>query len=189
MISKVGRVAFGLVCGKLWPVAYAKSLGVRIHGRLTIYGSSYGMFGSQPYLITIGDNVFISVGAKIICHDGGVLPFRERYPDLDITRPVVIGSRVFIGAGALILGGVTVGDDSIVGAYAVVSKDVPAGSVVAGNPAKVVKSSAEYLKTALERSTGLGRYTGVAKERMFKRYFGLVPSTETTTKEESTPRG
>jgi acetyltransferase-like isoleucine patch superfamily enzyme len=131
------------------------------------------MFGSQPYLITIGDNVFISVGARIICHDGAVLPFRRQYPDLDITRPVVIGSNIFIGAGALILGGVTIGDNCIVGANAVVSKDVPPGSVAAGNPAKIVKSTDDYLKSALERSTRLGRYTGAEKERMFKTFFNI----------------
>jgi acetyltransferase-like isoleucine patch superfamily enzyme len=173
MILKLARLLWGVVYGKLSPVAYARNLGVRIQGRLTIYGSSYGMFGSQPYLVTIGDNVFISVGAKIICHDGAVLPFREQYPDLDITRPVVIGSNIFIGAGALILGGVIIGDNCIVGANAVVSKSVPAGSVVAGNPARVIKSSDEYLQLALRRSTKLGKYRGAEKERLFKRHFNI----------------
>jgi acetyltransferase-like isoleucine patch superfamily enzyme len=173
IILRAARAGFGLVYGKLAPVSYAKRLGVRIQGRLTIYGSSYGMFGAQPYLVTIGDNVFISVGARIICHDGAVLPFRQRYPDLDITRPVVIGSNIFIGAGALILGGVTIGDDCIVGANAVVAKDVPARSVVAGNPARVIKSTGDYLQSALERSTGLGQFKGTEKERMFRKFFDI----------------
>jgi acetyltransferase-like isoleucine patch superfamily enzyme len=170
---RLARWIYGQIYGKFAPVAYAKKLGVRVLGRLTIYGSSYGMFGSQPYLITIGDNVFISVGAKIICHDGGVLPFRDRYPELDVTNPVVIGSNIFIGAGALILGGVTIGDNCIVGANAVVSKDVPPGSVVAGNPARVVKSTDDYLRGALQKSTKLGQFAGLEKERKFKRFFNI----------------
>lgn len=173
LILRAARAGFGLVYGKLAPVSYAKSLGVRIQGNLTIYGSSYAMFGAQPYLVTIGDNVFISVGAKIICHDGAVLPFRKQYPDLDITRPVVIGSNIFIGAGALILGGVTIGDGCIVGANAVVAKDVPAGSVVAGNPARIVKSTEDYLQSALQRSTRLGQLKGAEKERMFRKFFDI----------------
>lgn len=175
LVLRAVRYLVGHIYGKLSPVSYAKSLGVRVRGRLTIYGSSYRMFGSQPYLITIGDNVFISVGAKFICHDGGVLPFREQYPDLDVTEPIVVGSNVFVGTGALILGGVTIGNNSIIGARAVVSKDVPAGSVVAGNPAMIVKSIEEYLRTARERSTRLGELVGAEKERMFKKHFGVSP--------------
>lgn len=58
------------------------------------------------------------------------------------TRPVRIGNNVWIGMGAIVLKGVTIGDDSVIGAGAVVSRDVPAGVVVAGNPARVVKKLA-----------------------------------------------
>ena len=64
---------------------------------------------------------------------------------------VVIGDRVFVGAGAIILPGTRVGDDSIIGAGAVVRGDIPAGSMVVGNPAKVVsdvKSVAEWHRQA-----------------------------------------
>jgi len=55
------------------------------------------------------------------------------------TRPVVIGDNVWIGMNSIILKGVRIGDNSVVGAGAVVSRDVPANTVVAGNPARIVK--------------------------------------------------
>lgn len=55
-------------------------------------------------------------------------------------RPVRIGARCFIGGGAMILPGVTVGDESIVGAGAVVFEDVPPRTIVGGNPARVIRS-------------------------------------------------
>lgn len=57
-----------------------------------------------------------------------------------VIKPIKIGKRVWIGAHATILSGVTVGDNSIIAAGAVVTKDVPANSVVGGVPAKVIKT-------------------------------------------------
>ncbi len=58
-------------------------------------------------------------------------------------RPVRIGARCFIGGGSMILPGVSIGDDCIVGAGAVVSDDVPSRSIVGGNPARILKSNIE----------------------------------------------
>ena len=55
-------------------------------------------------------------------------------------KPIHIGKRVWIGSGSIILPGVTIGDNSIVGAGSVVTKDVPANTIVAGNPAKFIKN-------------------------------------------------
>lgn len=64
------------------------------------------------------------------------------------TAPIILGDNVWIGDGALVTKGVSIGDNSIVGAKAVVTKDVPANSVVAGNPARVVKQlSDEHITT------------------------------------------
>lgn len=62
-----------------------------------------------------------------------------RAQGLEFGRPIKIGRNVWIGGGALIMPGVTVGDDALIGAGAVVTRDVPAGATVAGNPARIMK--------------------------------------------------
>jgi maltose O-acetyltransferase len=60
-----------------------------------------------------------------------------RRTGIEGARPVRIGHNVWIGGGAIVLPGVTVGDDAVIGAGSVVTRDVPPGAVVVGNPAKV----------------------------------------------------
>ena len=172
-LRRLLRGPIELIFGKIAPVAYARSIGVNIEGALTIYGSSYGMFSTEPFLVTLGDNVYISVGAKFICHDGGVLALRRHDPTLDLAAPIRVGANTFIGAAAVILKGVTIGEDCIVGASAVVTKDVAAGQIVAGNPARVVSSTAEFLEKAQRQSLGIGHLTGAVKEAAYKRAFHL----------------
>ncbi|RIV76041.1 acyltransferase [Pelagerythrobacter aerophilus] len=167
------RWPFRALYARLQPVAYARMIGVTIKGRVTIYGSSYKMFSSEPYLVTLHDNVFISVDAQFICHDGGVLPFRSEFPRLDLAGPIVVKSNCFIGAGASIMRGVTIGENCVVAAHAVVTKDVPDGSVVGGNPAKVIKSTQAYLEGARERSLNIGHLYGEEKAIEYKRIFNI----------------
>jgi len=170
-IFKIFTVPIKLLHAQLYPVQYAKSLGVTMNGRVTIYGSSYKMFSSESFLVTLGDNVYISLDAKFICHDGSVLPFRKDIPDLDITKRIAVGNNVFIGMGALILPGVTIGNNCIVGAYAVVTKDVPDGTVVGGNPAKKIKKTSDYLEKAQEDSIHIGHLTGKEKIKAYNTIF------------------
>ena len=172
-IFKIFTVPFRLFYAQYKPVAYAKSLGVVMKGDVRIYGSSYKMFSSEAFLVTLGNNVFISLDARFICHDGAVLPFRKDVPDLDITKRINVGDNVFIGMGAYIMPGVNIGDNCIVAAGSVVTKSVPEGCIVGGVPAKIIKRTDEYLKKATEDSLHIGHLKGKEKIKAYKKIFNV----------------
>ncbi len=91
--------------------------------------------------VTIGDDTVIASGVAIAdCH-GHVLDAERRAAgDRDEPEPVTIGRRVWIGANVIVLKGVTIGDDTVVGAGSVVSRSLPAGTVCAGIPARVIRT-------------------------------------------------
>jgi maltose O-acetyltransferase len=93
------------------------------------------------FLIRIGDRTTLSVGVTVLAHDASTR-LKLGYSRV---APVAIGDRVFIGARAVILPGVTIGDDAIVGAGSVVTRDIPPAMVAVGNPARVVGTVEEYL--------------------------------------------
>ncbi|MGY2051126.1 sugar O-acetyltransferase [Methylobacterium sp. JK268] len=88
--------------------------------------------------VEIGEMTQIAPGVQILAADHPRDP-EIRRSGLENGRPVRIGANCWIGAGALILPGVTIGDDAIVGAGSVVTRDVPAGATVVGNPARAVR--------------------------------------------------
>lgn len=155
------------------PVRYARSIGVNIQGRVTFYGATPGMFGSEPWLITIGDNVHIVSGCNFVNHDGGVLILRKDYPDLEITKPIVIGNNVYIGLNCTILPGVHIGDNVIVGAGSLVTRDIPAGTVVGGVPARPIKSLEAYISNVRSSSLGFGHLSADEKAKALKKYYKI----------------
>ena len=86
--------------------------------------------------VVIGDDTQIGPGVQILTADHPRDP-AERARGLESGRPVRIGRKVWIGAGAILLPGVCVGDNAIIGAGSVVTRDVPAGATAFGNPARV----------------------------------------------------
>lgn len=93
------------------------------------------------FLISIGNNVTIS-SARILTHDAST----KRYLGYSKVGRVRIDDNTFVGAGAIILPGVHIGKNVIVGAGSVVTKDIPDGFVVAGNPARYICCTDEYLE-------------------------------------------
>jgi len=85
--------------------------------------------------VTIGDRTQIGPGVQILTADHPRDPAQRR-AGLEFGRPVTIGADVWIGGSAIVLPGISVGDGAIVGAGAVVTRDVPAGATVVGNPAR-----------------------------------------------------
>jgi acetyltransferase-like isoleucine patch superfamily enzyme len=123
------------------PETFARKLGATIGADCRIY--TY-YWGSEPWLIEIGDHVHITRDVKFVTHDGGVWVFRDREPDVDAFGKIKIGDNTFIGNEALILPGVTIGSNCVIGAMSVITRSVPDNSVVAGNPAKFICTTDEY---------------------------------------------
>lgn len=129
-------------------------------------------WGTEPWLITLGTNVHITDGVKFITHDGGVLLYRTQIPDLEITKPIVIGNNVYIGNNVIILPGVNIGNNVIIGAGSIVTKDISDNTVVAGVPAKKIKTTDEYLKKIKKESLHLGNLKGREKDLALMKYYG-----------------
>lgn len=88
--------------------------------------------------ITIGDNVFIAPNVCIITEEHA-MDTAQRIQGLEYTHPVTIGDNVWICAGVIVLPGVTIGANSVIGAGSVVTKDIPPDSLAVGNPCKVIR--------------------------------------------------
>lgn len=95
---------------------------------------NYGCVLLDVCPITVGDRTAIGPMVQLLTADHPKQP-EARATGLELGKPLVIGSNVWIGGGAILLPGVTVGDDAIIGAGSVVTRDVPAGATVKGNPA------------------------------------------------------
>lgn len=92
--------------------------------------------------MTIGDRCIIAMGTVIRDNDGGNHKIlAEGYEN---AKPVTIGNHVWIGENVMILKGVTIGDGAVVAASSLVTKDVPAKTLVAGSPAKVIRENIEW---------------------------------------------
>ena len=95
--------------------------------------------------VFLGNNVGVSMGVIFITNDHPANPLTlDKWVDIPV--PIYVEDDVWIGAGATILGPVRIGKGAIIGAGSVVTKDVPAGMVVAGNPAKIIETVEEFKK-------------------------------------------
>ncbi len=104
------------------------------------------MFSTEPWCITLGNHVHITREVLFITHDGGTLLFRDKIPNLEITAPINVGNHVYIGVRSIIMPGVNIGNNCIIAAGSVVTKDVGDNSVVGGVPAKFIKSIDDYFE-------------------------------------------
>lgn len=97
---------------------------------------------SHCWLISIGNNVTLAPRVHILAHDAST------WQALGYTKiaPVKIGNNVFVGAGTIILPGVTIGDNTIIGAGSVVTRDIPSNSVAIGSPSKIIGTYEEYIE-------------------------------------------
>lgn len=148
-MSIVNFVKSAILClvKMISPERHARLIGVNLGNNCLLYRSME--WPSEPYLITIGNHVQITKGVAIHTHGGGNV-IRRQIADFDSFGKVVIKDWAYIGAHAQIMPGVTIGEGSIVAAGSVVTKSVPDGMVVGGNPAKILCSVDDYLQRNLK---------------------------------------
>lgn len=151
------------------PMKYARLAGVNFRGEVHMYGKV--TWSTEPWVITLGNNVHITDGVKFLTHDGGTLLYRKQIPDLEITKPITVGNDVYIGNNVLILPGVTIGNNVVIGAGAVVTKDIPDNSLAVGVPARVIKTADEYLEKLKKESLHLGHLKGQEKDKALMEYY------------------
>ena len=130
---------------KNYRINHLRKLGMKIGNNCEI--SKNVTFGTEPYLISIGDNVRITNGCKFFCHDGSIWVLRNMQKvdkNADKIAPIKIGNNVNFGWNVMVMPGITIGDNVIIGAGSIVTKNIPSNSVAAGVPAKVIKTVDEY---------------------------------------------
>lgn len=144
MLGKIKKMLYRYIINK------AKKRGLQIGENTRIIG--FPRFGTEPYLITIGNHVTISSSVNLITHDGSTWTIRDLpgYQQAMKFGRINVKDNCFIGSNATILPGVTIGPNSIVGAGSVVTKNIPAGEVWGGNPAKFITDFESYKKKTLE---------------------------------------
>lgn len=148
---------------------YAEKLGVCIGERGRFYISDWG---SEPYLIKIGDDVTITSGVRLLTHDGSTeLVTNEDGERFYNYGRIKIEDNVFIGVNSIIMLGVTIGSNTIVGAGSIVTRDLEGGYVYAGSPAKKISSIVDYRKKVSLKGKTWKSLKGVDKKQKVLSFF------------------
>ncbi|MAU72707.1 MAG: hypothetical protein CML04_11495 [Pseudozobellia sp.] len=126
---------------------YARIKGAKVGENCRIL--TYGL-GSEPWLIEIGNNVTVTSGVRLLTHDGSAWLFNDHKGRRYSYRKIIIGNNVFVGSRAILMPGVRVGDNVIIGAGSIVTKSIPSGCIVGGNPARIIGDYEAYKQKALE---------------------------------------
>lgn len=139
---------------------YAKHLGVVIGENCSISSIN---FGSEPYLIRIGNHVQITHDVRFATH-GASWVLRTKYPNFDCFGKIIIGDNVYIGNCSIILPGVTIGNNVIVGAGSVVTRSIADGQIVGGNPAKVIGNMDDFENKMIRFNLDSKKMSGAEKK-------------------------
>lgn len=151
---------------------YQKFLGIEFGSGVRIL--HFPRFGSEPYLIKIGNNVTITRGVCFVNHDGGVALFRSEYPGLNVYGRIEIGNNVFIGLNSIILKGVKVGNNVIIGAGSIINKNIPDNVVVAGVPARIIGTIESYKAKSLNNACFINTTNSTEKMKIILSHLNLL---------------
>lgn len=154
------------------PINYSRNIGVKIGVECKLNGIPN--WGSEPYLIKIGNRTEISFDVAFITHDGATWTFRnqEKYKNVIKFGLIKIGDECFIGARSIIMPGVIIGDRCIVAAGSVVTKNIPSGEVWGGVPAKYISTTKEYADKCLRNTPeyNIDNFNCNKKEELLRLY-------------------
>jgi maltose O-acetyltransferase len=126
-------------------LAYLKRQGLKV-GKNFYWGSGSVIDSTFCWLVEIGNDVTIADRVYILAHDAST----KLHIGYTRVEKVVIGDRVFIGTGSIVLPGVTIGDNVIIGAGSVVTKNIPSHSLANGNPANITGTFNDYINKKRE---------------------------------------
>ena len=147
-------------------VGFAKKIGVNIGADCQILDDPERIFGSEPWLITVGNHCEITGGVRFFTHEGAIWVLREKkegFNQCDYFHPTKVGNNVMFGVNSLIMCGVEIGDNVIIAAGSIVTKNVPSNSIVAGNPARIISSidacEEKYKKKELFKTKAMSQKT------------------------------
>ena len=130
----------------------AKNRGLKIGENLYVQGVPN--FGSEPFLIEIGNHVTLAEGVSFINHGGDARVTKriEKYKDGRNFGRIKIGNNTFIGKGTILMPGISIGNNCIIGSLSVVNSSVPDNSVYAGTPVKFICTIDEYGERLLKNN-------------------------------------
>ena len=155
---------------------YLINKGARI-GKGTRLNCGVSAFGTEPYLITCGEDCLFADGVQLLTHDGGikVLNSLHSFGEKRMSKmgAITIGNNVYLGQNVLVLPGVKIGDNVVVGAGSIVTHDLASDIVAVGIPAKPIKTIDEYHKSTLESKDiyCFDKCTAFEKEEILKREY------------------
>lgn len=169
-------------------VNYIKRCGVEVGNDIEIFSPRLTTIDvTSPHLLSIGSNVSMTGPVCILVHDYSVCVTKYKNSGYIMGKQckTIIGSNVFLGWGCCVLPGTTIRDNTIIGAYAVVSGDMEGNAVYAGNPAKLICSIDEYYNRRKEKQLNEAieiykeyckRHGSKPEESIFHEYFFLFSS-------------
>jgi acetyltransferase-like isoleucine patch superfamily enzyme len=152
-------------------IRFLRGQGVRIGENCLIYTT---FFSTEPYLVKIGNHVAVSSGVHFSTHDASGWLFDD-HPDMDVFGEIWIGDNTYVGINCTILGGSRIGANCVIGSGSIVRGVIPDGSVVYGNPARVVMKTSLLKQLLVHHRHRLDtrHLPAKEKEKILRRHFGL----------------
>lgn len=150
---------------------YLRNIGLKIGKGTVFFSPKNNVIDTQrPWMVEIGEYCKITSGVVILQHDYSRSVIRRKYGDIvGESQKTIIGNNVFIGMNSIILMGSKIGNNVIIGAGSIVHGNIPDNCVVAGNPAKVIKTLDDYYSKRKEKTLEEAKDTFLEFKNKYKK--------------------